>query len=41
VRNKEKKDKKIKSKNKKENVFYRRNKAIKSKTAKVKRAAYL
>ena len=41
MRNKKKKDKKIKSKNKKEYVFYRRNKTIKNKTVKVKRAACL
>jgi hypothetical protein len=38
VRNKKKKDKKIKSKNKEGYVFYRRNKTIKNKTVKVKRA---
>jgi hypothetical protein len=41
VRNKKKKDKKIKSKNKERYVFYRRNKTIKNKTVKVKRAACL
>jgi hypothetical protein len=41
VRNRKKKDKKIKSKNKEGHVSYRRNKTIKSKIAKVKMVACL
>jgi hypothetical protein len=41
VRNRKKKDKKIKSKNKEGYVSYRRNKTIKSKIAKVKMVACL
>jgi hypothetical protein len=41
VRNRKKKDRKIKRKNKEGYVFYRRNKTIKAKIAKVKRAASL
>jgi hypothetical protein len=39
VRNRKKKDKKIKSKNKEGHVSYRRNKTIKGKIAKVKMVA--
>jgi len=41
VRNRKKKDKKIKSKNKEGHVSYRRNKTIKNKIAKVKMVACL